>query len=388
MKIIDRYIIKEVLPPFILSLFVFTFVLFMNQILKLTDLLINKGISLFVIIELITFILPSFLVLTIPVSTLTASILAFNRLSNDGEITAFKASGVSLYRMILPVSAYAFIAGLITVYLMTSAMPYGNFAFKNLLYKTIKAKASIGIEEGVFNDTFENLMIYVKEMPRPEEFNGIFISDLRDPKEPNLIIAKSGSIITDEDAKNIILRLKNGSLHRGAKGADTYQKVEFTNYDLQLNLEVKESKITKGRREMTIGELQDEIGKMKKEKKGYNVLLMEINKKFSIPFACLLMGIIGAPLGIASRRSGRSAGFAVAIGITLAYYLINMFGDYLGKKDLIHAFFAIWLPNIFFTFFGAFLLVKSANESPFKTFNLIIDIYYHVLNKIGTVKKK
>ncbi|MBI5043522.1 MAG: LptF/LptG family permease, partial [Nitrospirae bacterium] len=115
MKIIDRYIIKEVLPPFILSLFVFTFVLFMNQILKLTDLLINKGISLFVILELIAFILPSFLVLTIPVSTLTASILAFNRLSNDGEITAFKASGVSLYRMILPVSAYAFIAGLITV---------------------------------------------------------------------------------------------------------------------------------------------------------------------------------------------------------------------------------------------------------------------------------
>ncbi len=388
MKIIDRYIIKEVLPPFILSLFVFTFVLFMNQILKLTDLLINKGISPVIVFELIAFILPSFLVLTIPVSTLTASILAFSRLSSDGETTALKASGISLYRMIIPVSIFSLFTGIITVYLMTSAMPYGNFAFKNLLYNTIKAKASLGIEEGVFNDTFENLMIYVKEMPKPEEFNGIFISDLRNPKEPNLIIAKSGSIITDEEAKNIILRLKNGSLHRGEKGADTYQKVEFTNYDLQLNIEVKESKITKGRREMTIGELQDEIDKMKKEKKGYNVFLMEINKKFSIPFACLLMGIIGAPLGMASRRSGKSAGFAIAIGITLLYYMLNMLGDYLGKRDFIHGFFAIWLPNIFFTFFGIFLIVKSAKESPFKTLRFLVNMYYHALTKMRVIKKK
>ena len=198
MKTIDRYIIKEIFPPFILSLSVFTFVLFMNQILRLTDLLINKGISLLIILKLIVYVLPSFLVLTIPMSILTATILAFSRLSVDGEITALKAGGISLYRMIVPVAIYSIITGVITAYLMAAAMPIGNFAFKNLLYNTIKAKASIGIEEGIFNDTFDNLMIYVKEIPAPEEFRGVFISDLRDPKEPNLIIAREGSIITDE----------------------------------------------------------------------------------------------------------------------------------------------------------------------------------------------
>lgn len=391
MKTIDRYIIKEIFPPFVISLSVFTFVLFMNQILRLTDLLINKGISLIIILKLIVYILPSFLVLTIPMSILTAAILAFSRLSGDGEITALKANGISLYRMIIPVAIYSLVTGFITVYLMTSAMPYGNFAFKNLLFDTIKSKASIVIEEGVFNDTFENLMIYVKKIPAPEEFSGLFISDLRDPKEPNLIIAKSGLIVTDENLKKIALRLKNGSLHRGIKGSDAYQKVEFANYDLQLDIGVKESKITKDRREMTISELQDEIDRKKKEKKGYNDLLMEINKKFSIPFACLLMGVIGAPLGIASRRSGKSAGFAIAIGITLLYYLINMIGDYLGKKDLIHASLAIWLPNIFFILFGIFLVVKTANESPFRTINLLVNIYFYFKNrliKMGAAKKK
>ena len=172
MKTIDRYIIKEIFPPFILSLSVFTFVLFMNQILRLTDLLINKGISLLIILKLIVYVLPSFLVLTIPMSILTATILAFSRLSVDGEITALKAGGISLYRMIVPVAIYSIITGVITAYLMAAAMPIGNFAFKNLLYNTIKAKASIGIEEGIFNDTFDNLMIYVKEIPAPEEFRG------------------------------------------------------------------------------------------------------------------------------------------------------------------------------------------------------------------------
>jgi lipopolysaccharide export system permease protein len=388
MKTIDRYIIREIFPPFALSLSVFTFVLFMNQILRLTDLLINKGISLLIILKLIVYVLPSFLVLTIPMSILTATILAFSRLSVDGEITALKAGGISLYRMIIPVSIYSIITGIITAYLMAAAMPIGNFAFKNLLYNTIKTKASMGIEEGIFNDTFDNLMIYVKETPEPEEFRGVFISDLRDPKEPNLIIAREGSIITDEDQKKIILRLRGGSLHRGIKSDDAYQKVEFANYDLHLDIAIKESKITKGRREMTIGELQEAIEKTKKENKSYNVLLMEINKKFSIPFACLLMGIIGAPLGAASRRSGKSAGFAIAIGITLLYYLINMFGDYLGKKDMMHAFFAIWLPNIFFTFFGIFLLVKTAKESPFKTVKIIADVYYYISSKFKKGKRK
>ncbi|MEK6678228.1 MAG: LPS export ABC transporter permease LptF [Nitrospirota bacterium] len=387
MKIIDRYILMEILPPFVISIFVFTFVLLMNQILRLSDLLINKGIAFFIIFELIIFILPSFLVITIPVSTLTASILAFSRLSSDGEIIALKASGISLYRMIIPVLTFSLFTGIITIYLMISAMPYGNFALKNLIYNTIKTKASLAIEEGVFNDTFENLMIYVKEMPRPEEFNGIFISDLRDPKEPNVIIAKSGTIITDKEAKKIILRLKDGSLHRGAELSGAYQKVDFTNYDLQLNIEFKTSKLTKDRLEMTIGELMDEIDKRKKENNNYTAYLMEIHKKFSMPFACVLMGIIGAPLGITSKRSGRSTGFALAIGIALAYYLISTLGDFLGRLDFINAFLAIWLPNIFFAFFGIFLVVKTANESPFKALGFIFDFYYYVLNKVWNKKK-
>ena len=105
---------------------------------------------------------------------------------------------------------------------------------------------------------------------------------------------------------------------------------------------------------MTIGELMDEIDKRKKENNNYTAYLMEIHKKFSMPFACVLMGIIGAPLGITSKRSGRSTGFALAIGIALAYYLISTLGDFLGRLDFINAFLAIWLPNIFFAFFGVF----------------------------------
>lgn len=362
-KIINRYIFRELIISFSLGLSVFTFALLMEKIRRLTEMVINKGVPLSSILELVLYILPSFFAVTIPMGVLLSVLVTFSRLSADNEVTALRASGVSLYGLLTPVVTLSLIGVILTTYIMVSLLPNGNQAFKNLLFNMVRARASVGIEAGIFNDTFDGLVIYVKDMSSSKELQGVFISDVRNPQEPYTIVAKKGVFISDPSNLSVILKLWDGSIHSQRKDTASYNKAQFDSYDLQLDLDKNltgETKIPKGSREMTLSELKEKIEEYKKDGKNYNIWLVDLHKKFSIPFACLAFGIIGPPLGLLSRKSGRLGGFAISIGVILVYYIFISTGENLSNEGKIHPFFAMWTPNIIFLAIGIFLFDRAS----------------------------
>src|SRR5512135_1785752 len=148
MKILDRYIAKEFVPPFLLGLLLFTFVLLINKLYRLTELVVNKGVSIWEIFRLISYIMPSFLTLTIPMAVLLASLVAFGRMSTDSEITAFKATGFSLYRLMAPVMALSVVAMVATAYFSLYLGPMKARTFKKDLFYLARSQGAVSVEEG------------------------------------------------------------------------------------------------------------------------------------------------------------------------------------------------------------------------------------------------
>jgi len=363
------YILKEILPVFLIGLMVFTIVLLMDKILKLIELIVNRGVSISQILMLLAFLSPSFLIFTIPMSVLLATLIAFGRLSGDSEITAFKASGMSLYQLFLPISVFSVGAYLVTTLLVFYALPWGNVGFKTTLYKIAQSKADIEIKERVFNDMFEDLVVYVEKVPiQGKRMEGILIYDERDQEKLNTIFAQQGFLSSNPNSQEVILRLFNGDIHRFDPRTNVYQKIKFDAYDLKLELAKVLGSV--GRKlkehEMSIDDIKERMEQKKGLGQDTTSQEVELHKRYAIPFACIVFGLIGVSLGIQPRRSGRSYSFVFSILVILTYYISLTASEILALRHTIPSFLAGWAPNLIFGGLGIYLLVKAAKESPFK----------------------
>ncbi len=366
MRIIDRYIIKELVPPFLLGLLLFTFVLLINRIFKLTDLIVAKGVPLIEVLRLVSYIMPSFLTLTIPMSLLLAALVAFGRLSTDSEIVALKATGFSIYRLMMPVLALSLVTAAVTAYFSLYLGPHKARNFKRDVFTLARTHAFAGIEEGVFNDSFKNLVIYANKVPAPNEMKGVFISDERDPNDPYVIIARRGVLSMDMSTGYAYLNLKDGSIHRKENKSGSYQEINFANNTLSINLYQKllgDSEANKrDRREMSLSELRDVARQMAGSgEKGY-ALMTEYYSRFTIPLACIVFGLVGPPLGMFSRRSGKSSGLTLALVIFTLYYLLMKGGEDMANAGNLPPFIAAILPNFVIGSLGIYLVVSAGTE--------------------------
>jgi lipopolysaccharide export system permease protein len=362
------YILKETLPIFFIGLLTFTLMLLMDKILKFIELIVS-GVSFSYILLLLFFISPSFLIFTIPMAFLLGTLLSFGRLSGDSEITAFKASGMSLYQLFLPISLLSLSAYLFTTFLVFYGLPWGNRGFMATLYLIAQSKADIEIKERVFNDVFNGLVVYVDKVPiQGKKMEGVLIYDERDKERVNTIFAKEAFLVSNPESKEVVLRLLNGDIHRFESKTRVYQKMKFDVYDLKL--ELGKTFAAMGARlkeyEMSSGEIDEKIKKMKVLGQDTTSQEVELHKRYAIPFACIVFGLIGVPLGIQPRRSARSYGFILTIFIILGYYMSLTASEIFAIRKIIPPFLAGWMPNLLFSSLGVYLLVKAANESPFK----------------------
>jgi len=340
----------------------------MDKILKFIELIVG-GVSISHILRLLFFVSPSFLIFTIPMAFLLGTLLSFGRLSADSEITAFKASGMSLYQLFLPISLLSLSAYLFTTFLVFYGLPWGNRGFMATLYLIAQSKADIDIKERVFNDMFNGLVVYVDKVPiQGKKMEGVLIYDERDKGKVNTIFAQEGFLVSNPESKEIILRLLNGDIHRFESKTRVYQKMKFDIYDLRL--ELGKTFAAWGARlkeyEMSSDEINQKIKLMKILGQDTTSQEVELHKRYAIPFACIVFGLIGVPLGIQPRRSARSYGFILTIFIILAYYMSLTTSEILAIRKIIPPFLAGWIPNLLFIGLGVYLLVKAANESPFK----------------------
>lgn len=368
-RIVNRYILREISIPFFMILLVLTFALLMGRILQLMDLMINKGIEATDIAKLILYLMPSFLTITIPVSLLISILIGLGRLSRDSEIIVLKSSGLSLYQLMPSVALASLCAFFITAVTGFFLVPYGNFATKNLLFDMARQKASIGIKERVFNGDFAGLVLYAEEIPSQENYmRNVFISDNRMMEEPTTIIAQRGYLVSDPESMRVTLRLQDGSIHTADADATTYKKIDFSSYDINLDLSTsigdKNGVVIKDSKEMSLPELIRESHTPGIEETAMKEFVIEIHKKFTLPFACLVFGIIGIPLGISKHRSGKSRGFVIGLIVIMIYYVIQIGGEALGETGMLPPAVGAWISNTLLGAAGVYLLITAAKEKP------------------------
>jgi lipopolysaccharide export system permease protein len=363
------YILKEIIPISLIGLMTFTIILLMDKIFKMIELIVNRGGDVRNILMLLVFISPSFFTFTIPISILLGILLALGRLSGDSEIIAFKASGISLYQLFIPISVLSIIAFFITSFMVFYGLPWGNRGFMSTLYLIAQSKADLEIKERVFNDLFNGIIVYVDKVPiQGKKMEGILIYDERDKDKISTIFAKEGFVDNDPKSQDIVLTLLSGDLHRFEPKTKVYQKMKFDTYDLKVEVGKTFASLEKKLREheMSIDEIEKKIAMMKEKGEDTTSLEVGLHKRYTIPFACIVFGLIGVPLGVQPRRSARSYGLVLSIFILLAYYVSLIAFELFAMKKAIPAFMAGWLPIFLFGSLGIYLLIKVANESPFK----------------------
>jgi len=396
MKITHLYISREVLTYFLVAVLIFSVVFLMGKTLKLTELLVNKGVSLFDISKLLMYFLPSSLIFMVPIALLLGVLITFVRLSSDNEIVAFKASGVSLYQLTPPVLFLSVMAYLLTTFLVIYALPWGNKGFKYVLYGIAKTKAYTALKERVFNDSFDGIVIYVDKTPlRGKKLERIFIHTEDKGEEEGgskTILAREGYVATNPDSHEIILHLVGVTGDQVSKEGESYARVESEALVQRLSFEGNLSRIRGFRArdwEMSISELKKKIKIKKLLHQDYTEQLLEIYRKFSIPFACIAFGLMGIPLGIQPTRSGKSYGFILGMLVVLGYYILLTSAETLAYDRTLPPLLATWAPNFVFIAMAIYLLIKTAKESPVAILRwlgaIVESVALKVKNLSGTV---
>lgn len=370
--IINRYLFTETLTNFGICVLVFTLTALMSQIFNLTEMVVNKGLSLGDTFILILYFLPSLLFLVIPISLLMGILITLGRMSSDVEIIAYKASGIGLRQIFRPIFVVAFIAYLITTILTVYGSPQSTQALKRHLFDIARTKAEVGLKERIFNTDFSNIMIYVNEiLPQTHRLRGVLISytDPHQDEVPATIVAQEGYFVSKPDKLELKLYLTNGSIHSLDRDSNDYQEINFTQYTLNLDLQQQDPQEKKKKRkkeEILTHELLDQALVFFSEGRSDNAyaLMVEFHSRLAIPFMCILFGLIGVPLGVYSPRTGRSYGFVVGLFVMLLYYILFSFGRNLGSTGVVPPSIAIWVPNLIFLALALYVFRKAASESP------------------------
>jgi lipopolysaccharide export system permease protein len=364
MRILRDYVLKEFFHSFILSLVVFTFVLLIGNIIKLADLVINKGVDILSVMQLFLYLVPWLISFTLPIASLTAVILTFGRLSGDGELTAIKASGISLFRVSLPVLIVGIIFSFAAFFVNDQISPEASFATRRIIKNIGVKNPTALLEEGTFIRGFENYVIFIHEI-KGNKLKNIRVYQPQDGKPTRTIVAELGEINTFPEKNIVELKLYNGTSEEPSPtDPESFYKLNFKTYYMTLDLSkvFKKENINKKTREMTINELNAEIKKFKKEGIDPTPLNVEIYKKINMAIATFVLILMGIPMGIKAQRSEKSIGFGLSLIIFAAYWGLFLGGIALALRGTVQPWFGVTLPNIILFLFGGVLFIVTARR--------------------------
>ncbi len=367
MRLLTRYILREVISHALLGGVLFTFVFFTTRLPSILEILVRNSGSLEDVSRLILYFLPEVLVLTIPMAVLVGILLGLSRLAADSEITAMRSSGMGaldFVRIISLVSIGALTVGLVnSIYLA----PKSASALLRLEDSLKYAQASFEIQPRVFDEDFKNLVLYVQDV-RPGTgtalWRHVFIADLSEPETPRVTTADEARVVAGRGSDLHMFLADGGQHDYSATNPDQYNVSTFTASDLPLlsnaqqdaHISRKDTPIQAlpmtellRRASTSSASTQAEVGAARPYR-------IEFNKRFSYPFACLVLMLVGVPLGLSSKRGGKSTGFVLTILLVFVYYFLSSVGVALASQGKLSPFVGVWGANFLFACAGALLL--------------------------------
>jgi LPS export ABC transporter permease LptG/LPS export ABC transporter permease LptF len=369
MRILTRYILREVSAHAILGGVLFTFVLFMRDLGDIVALVVRDSASLTDVLRIFAYLLPSFLIVTIPMSVLVGILLGLSRLAADSEITAMRAAGMgvlSFVRIVSIVSGLAVALGLFNSLYLAPRSAAATLALKKFL---ISSQASFEVQPRVFYEDFRNYVLYIQDV-RPTQgaalWHHVFLADLTQPANPNITTADQ-AVVVSNDPRSIRLHLIQGGQHQtSATDPNQYNISTFASTDLPIQTGLQEDPHL-GRSDtpilaLTVRELWRLGNSPDNSVPGHQsrIYRIELNRRFSFPFACLVLMLIGVPLGLSSKRGGKSTGFVLTIVLVFIYYFLSQIGIAFAKNGKLSPFLGVWGANLLFAAAGILLLYQMS----------------------------
>ncbi|MFY9938232.1 MAG: LptF/LptG family permease [Silvibacterium sp.] len=358
MRILTRYILKEVLSHAFIGGALFTFVLFMRDLPHLLELVVRNSASLGTVVEIFLLTLPNMFTVTIPMAVLVGILLGLSRLAADSEITAMRAAGIGVWSFVGIVAIVSIIGWGVGMANTLYIAPRASRTTLRLEAELLNAQASYEVQRGVFYEDFKNYVLYVQDV-RPASgaanWREIFLADLSDPEAPKITTGASATVVNGTD-QTAIMRMRNGAEHQTvANQPDQYNVSTFSQTDLPLTLSTQED-MRPGRNESPILAMSNQDLLARSHMPGGQWYLIELYKRFAYPAACLVLMLVGVPLGISSQRGGKSAGFVLTIILVFVYYFLSSTGTALARQNKVPAVVGVWLANMLFATCGVILL--------------------------------
>ncbi len=366
LKIFDRYLIRETVVPLCLGLVVFTFVLMIQPILKEAEVFIAKGVEWSIVARVLFTLLPAALSVTIPMAVLLGILVALGRLSSDRELVALQACGVSIYRLLRPIAVIVVLGAAATAYEIIIALPAANQTYQAIKFKVLADRAEGNVEPRVFFTEFPGRTLYVREITTGGQWRGVFLADTTASDRTTVYLAKEGRLVINRDKRTVVVELSDATRHMTqASRPEEYEGGQQKSVVLALDPDTAFPRFTpiKGTPEMTIAELRASIAEAAtRGDPGYLQHFM-IGYKFSVPFACLVLGLIGLSLGVSHRKDGRLASFVLGFAVIFVYYVLLWGARAVAISDRFPAGWAPWIPNVIFGVAGIFLLRWRASSA-------------------------
>lgn len=367
MQKIDRYFLTELGPPFVLNLVFFTLIFLITKLPEISDLIVNYQVPLSSVFSLLAYTAPLFLQFTIPMSVMGSVMVTFLRFSNDMEITALKAGGYSLWRFLPSVFLFCFFAGLLTLVVTIYGIPWGKTGSRSLLLDLASQHGRMALKPMVFNDLFSHVTLYTAEIDRETgQLKDVFIEDLRPEEGLGTITAPKGRIHIHPEDGSAVLRLSDGKILR-EEGEEEIHAISFKHYDLVLDFAESTGTIrikANDEDEMSFAEFREYLVREPQDTNAYREILIAFHEKFSLPAACMVLGILALGLGIRPMARHRQSGMASGLFSFILYYALLTMGRSFGENGVYSPVLAVWTPNILLSGVACWLFLRIASEKP------------------------
>ena len=354
MKVIHRSIFIELILTFLLCLVSLNFVLMMEKLLRLSRSIAGVGASVVDLSKIILLLQPQLLLLTIPMALLLSTLLIYGRLNLDNEIIIFRASGMKFLSISFPVLLLALSCFLLNLFVSFYLGPKSSTLLRTEITEIIRERTPLAFEEGKFNTSFKNAMIFVRDKKADNSIRGVFIYDNRNKNNVRVLVAKKGEIASQDDV-HINFSLYDGYIHM-VKGENTTELL-FKRYNMLLKLDYDMPSVK--RAELTPFQLIDTI---REQDTDHRVkLYLELHRRLSLPLLCLILAFFGTPLAMMSGKTGKLGGLTLGLTVFTFYYILLIYGENLSKSGSIPHYIGAWFPTAVLIL-SSFFLFRRENR--------------------------
>jgi LPS export ABC transporter permease LptF/LPS export ABC transporter permease LptG len=362
MRILTRYILHEVVSHAAIGAAIFTFVLFTKDLGRILELVVRNSAPLSSVLEVVFLILPVTLTITIPAGVLVGILIGLSRLAADSEITAMRASGIGVWSFLRMLAIFVVIAWLIALANGLYIAPHAQAALGRLQDRLKTAQASFEVQPRVFYEGFPKSVLYVQDVhggQRAAVWKGVFLADMSTPGSPRVWQAEQG-ILVSEGPTTLHLHLVNGSTHEiDPKDPEHYQISSFQQTDIPIEVPAADNKQDVEPVPVSEMETSSLLAQSKAHPAAARWYQIELHRRLALPSACLVLALVGIPLGLSSKKGGKSSGFVLTIVLVFAYYSASLVGLSWARQGKVSPGLGLWLADLLFLVGGVFLLWRA-----------------------------